>query len=49
MTMAKGHKTPAAKPVYVKGSNGTKPTPKTIPDKPVSFQITQNQGLFPAK
>lgn len=35
-----------AKPVYVKGSKGTKPTPATIPDKPVNFQITQNAGLF---
>jgi len=31
---------------YVKGSNGTKPTPKVIPPKPVNFEITQNAGLF---
>lgn len=46
--MAKGHKAAAPKTTYVKGTNGSKPTPKTIPDKPVNFEITQNQGLFPA-
>lgn len=35
-------------PSYVKGTNGTKPTPKVIPPKPVNFEITQNTGLFPA-
>lgn len=39
----------ATKSTYIKGSNGTKATPKQIPDKPVSFQITQNTGLFPGK
>jgi len=34
---------------YVKGSKGTKPTPLVIPPKPVNFEITQNNGLFPAK
>ena len=36
---------------YVKGSKGSKPTPATIPDKPVNFEITKNTGLFqqPAK
>jgi hypothetical protein len=38
----------APKSSYVKGSNGSKPTPKVIPPKPVNFQITQNTGLFPA-
>jgi hypothetical protein len=33
---------------YIRGSNGTKPTPKVIPPKPIDFQITQNTGLFPA-
>jgi hypothetical protein len=42
MTMAK-------KAPYVKGSKGSKPTPATIPAKPVNFEITQNAGLFPAK
>ena len=46
--MAKG-KAPAPKSTYVKGSNGSKPTPKVIPPKPVSFEITQNAGLFPGK
>lgn len=36
------------KSVYVKGSNGTRPTPKVIPPKPVNFEVTQNVGLFPA-
>lgn len=43
--MAKATKQPS----YVKGSNGTKPTPKVIPPKPVNFEITQNTGLFPGK
>ena len=38
----------ASKQPYIKGSNGTKATPKEIPAKPVNFQITQNTGLFPA-
>ena len=33
---------------YIKGSRGTKPTPTSIPSKPVDFAITQNTGLFPA-
>jgi hypothetical protein len=33
---------------YVKGSQGSKPTPLTIPNKPISFQISQNTGLFPS-
>jgi len=32
---------------YIKGSHGTKPTPTSIPAKPVNFEITQNAGLFP--
>jgi hypothetical protein len=38
---------PAAKAPYIKGSQGTKPTPTTIPSKPVNFSVTQNTGLFP--
>lgn len=38
-----------AKAPYVKGSKGTKPTPAQIPNKPVNFSITQNQGLFPTQ
>jgi len=38
----------ASKSTYVKGSNGSKPTPTAIPSKPVNFTITQNAGLFPA-
>jgi hypothetical protein len=32
---------------YIKGSNGTKPTPKVIPPQPVNFAVTQNTSLFP--
>ncbi len=38
---------PSSKVLYVKGSQGTKPTPTTIPTKPVNFQVTQNTSLFP--
>ena len=38
---------PASKVPYVKGSQGTKPTPTTIPTKPVNFSVTQNTSLFP--
>lgn len=34
-----------AKVPYVKGTNGTKPTPKVIPPKPVEFAHTQNTGV----
>jgi hypothetical protein len=44
--MAKSH--PVVKTTYIKGSNGSKPTPKVIPPKPVNFEITQSTGLFPA-
>lgn len=47
--MAKA-KAPAPKtPIYVKGSNGTKPTPRSIPDKPVSFQMTTQTGVNTGK
>lgn len=41
-------KAPVVKTTYVKGSNGTKPTPKVIPPKPVNFEVTRNTSLFQA-
>lgn len=37
-----------SKTPYIKGSNGTKPTPKEIPAKPVNFTVTRDTSLFPA-
>jgi hypothetical protein len=47
MAKSQAAKAPKKTP-YIKGSLGSKPTPLSIPPKPVNFTVTRETSLFPA-